>query len=72
LRIPDLSKSDYNSGTKGYNIPSRATNNCCFGLSYQIVAHPIFSLIIVVLIMANIVLLAMDQVGLTERQLYLM
>ena len=45
----------------GYDKPEHAKKNPCFGFSYGIVAHPLFNLIIVLLIVSNIVVLSIDQ-----------
>ena len=60
LNISGFSKTSIDLGEKGYKIPAHANANWCFACSYKIVAHPLFNLIIVVLIIANAVVLAMD------------
>jgi hypothetical protein len=68
----DLNSTFDKTVTLGFDKPNHAKKNNCFGFSYEIVAHPMFNLIIVLLIAGNVVVLAMDRVGLTEEQRHFM
>jgi len=50
-------------------IPSHAKKNCCFMSSYKVVSHPMFNMFIIFVILLNIVVLSMDSIYLTEKQL---
>jgi hypothetical protein len=50
------------------SIPNHSQRNCFFYFFYKIVSHGLFSFIIVLIIIANTLLLAMDSDYLTAEQ----
>jgi len=40
--------------------------NCCFGFSYAVIAHPLFTLVIIIAIVMNIIVLALDRVNMSD------
>jgi hypothetical protein len=53
-----------------HELPGHADRNFCFGFSYRVIAHPIFSIVTILMIMANIIVLSLDKVDLTEEEEY--
>ena len=65
--IANDSDSDSSVAEKYYELPTHARKNCCFRHSYKIVSHPLFNMIIILMILASIVVLSMDSVHITEE-----
>ena len=45
--------------------PNHPRKNCCFSCAYRVIANPLFTLIIILAIVANIIVLAFDRVGMS-------
>ena len=60
---------DSNSSFEDYKseLPSHARKNCCFRISYRIVSHPLFNMIIILMILVNIVVLSTDSIYQTKE-----